>query len=118
MAYKQVVHDIRVSFSDSSAPNKTIINNLTQQYIISNPSSYNSSRIILLDLVELIMSDINFIYLSSDNQIKVFINNSVQELMVQHLSYVNLEEPFDIKLINVTGQASSEVQLFYGSTGE
>lgn len=118
MSYKQIVHDIRISFNDSTSPDKATINNLNQQYTISNPNSYNSSRITLINTTEFNISDINFLYLSSDNQIKVFINNAVQEIMVQHLSYVNLIEAFDIKLVNVAGQASSEIQLFYGTIGE
>jgi len=118
MAYKQIIHDIRVSFSDSSSADKTTINNLTQQYTLSNPNSYTSSRIILSELIDFVITEINYIYLSSDNQIKVFINDAEQEIMVQHLSYVNLIEPFDIKLRNVSTSMISEVQLFYGAIGE
>jgi len=118
MAYKQLTHDIRVSYSDSSSAEQTLVNNLTQQYIITNPESYNSSKIVLLSTTPITISGINFIYLSCENLIKVFLNNSTQEQLVQHLSVVNLSDVFDIKLVNVIGQSSSEVQLFYGSVGD
>jgi len=114
MAYKQIIHDIKISFSDSSASDQTIVNNLTQQYIITNPNAYSSSRINLIGTNVFNIDDINFIYLSSENQISAKINNQT-ELILQHLSYINLSETFDVILSNVSGQMNSEIQLFYGS---
>jgi hypothetical protein len=114
MAYKQITHDIKVSFVDASSTVQTVINNLTQQYVISNPTAYNSSRITLIGTTQFKIDDINFLYMSCEKQISVFINVTNQ-LIVQHLSYINLLGTFDIILSNVSGQLNSEVQLFYGA---
>jgi len=111
---KQILHDIRVSYSNNDSAIQSIINTLNQQYIINSPDKYDSLRLTLIGTQTYNISDINFIYLSCENQIKIVYEGS-NNLVAQHLSLVNLQVPFDIVLSNVSGVMKSEIQLFFGN---
>jgi hypothetical protein len=64
------------------------------------------------------MNDVNYIYISSDNPIRVIFNGT-NEVITEHLSFINTKQTFDINIQNDDDTLlENNIQILWGRVEE
>jgi len=109
---RQLSHDVRIVYIDNT--DDTVQNCYNHQFQVDNPNTYSSHSLNLVGPQVDRYNDLNYIYISAQHPIRVVINGT-NELIVEHLSYINTKATFDVFLENVdTGILENNIQVLYG----
>ena len=110
---KQLSHDVRIVYIDNS--DDSLQNCYNHQFKIDNPSTYTSMSINLVENSTQSYNNINYLYISSDNVIRITFNGS-NDVVCQHLSFINMDQSFSIHISNNDiSLLANEIQLMYGT---
>ncbi len=110
---KQLSHDVRISYINND--DAILQNCYTHQFSIDNPDTYSGTNIRLVDRQEFAMSNCNYLYLTASQPVRIIMDGS-NELIVNHLSYVNLDANVDFLIQNLDNAeaVATDIQILYG----
>ncbi len=109
---RQLQHDVRIVYVDNT--DDTIQNCYNHQFQLENPNTYASRSLNLIGDRFYEINDANYVYISSQHPVRIMINGS-NEVIAEHLSYINTTGAFDVHLSNSDVTIlENNVQILYG----
>ncbi len=110
---KQLSHDVRIVYIDNN--DDVVQNCYNHQFQVQNPNTYASQSINLVETRSIDLPNLNYIYLSCQYPVRVTFNGT-NDVICQHLSWVNAEESQDLRIENNdTTLLENNIQILYGT---
>ncbi len=110
---RQLSHDVRIVYVDNT--DDVIQNCYNHQFQIQNPNKYASQSLNLVQENVFDANALNYIYISCQHPVRIIFNGT-NEIVCQHLSWINTDEAQDVRIENNdTTLLENNIQILYGT---
>jgi len=110
---RQLSHDVRIVYIDNT--DDVVQNCYNHQFQIANPNKYASQSMNLVQQNVIDLPNLNYIYISCQYPVRVTFNGT-NDVICQHLSWINTEESQDIFIANNDDTLlENNIQILYGT---
>jgi len=93
---------------------ESIQNCYNHQFKVDNPNTYSSTSFNLVQSNSEDLNDINYLYISAANPIRIIFNGS-NDVVCEHLSFINTETMFNVRIENNDPNLlENNIQVLYG----